>query len=213
MVKWAAAWQNQQSGMWHRLAMTCDCGITLHSFHYFKTKLLSTGFCLSFYFELFIWLGRKPWIRNLQRVLQSKTTTLIQHQEEGPTIEKLQHFTHRQTNSQATISILSLSGLTTMQNKTKRNRLMTKPTKWHVRPAKTQISLGIRPVWSESSLCAQWMTTKTDQTGRMPRLIWVFAGRIPTLLVLSWGGSTNTTHKTQTIRIVKHKHLLELDQY
>ena len=23
---------------------------------------------------------------------------------------------------------------------------MTKPTKWHVRPAKTQISLGIRPV-------------------------------------------------------------------
>ena len=29
---------------------------------------------------------------------------------------------------------------------------MTKPTKCHVRPAKTQISLGIRPVWSESSL-------------------------------------------------------------
>ena len=33
---------------------------------------------------------------------------------------------------------------------------MTKPTKWGVRPAKTQISLGIRPVWSESSLCALW---------------------------------------------------------
>ena len=31
---------------------------------------------------------------------------------------------------------------------------MTKPTKWSVRPAKTQISLGIRPVWSESSLSA-----------------------------------------------------------
>ena len=31
---------------------------------------------------------------------------------------------------------------------------MTKPTKWHVRPAKPQISLGIRPVWSESSLSA-----------------------------------------------------------
>ena len=29
---------------------------------------------------------------------------------------------------------------------------MTKPTKWHVCPVKTQISLGIRPVWSESSL-------------------------------------------------------------
>ena len=26
------------------------------------------------------------------------------------------------------------------------SRRMTKPTKWHVRPAKTQISLGIRPV-------------------------------------------------------------------
>ena len=34
------------------------------------------------------------------------------------------------------------------------SRLMTKPTKWHVRPAKTQISLGIPPVWSESSLSA-----------------------------------------------------------
>ena len=33
-------------------------------------------------------------------------------------------------------------------------RLVTKPTKWHVRPAKTQISLGIRPVRSESSLSA-----------------------------------------------------------
>ena len=36
------------------------------------------------------------------------------------------------------------------------SRIITKPTKWSVRPAKTQISLGICPVWSESSLCAQW---------------------------------------------------------
>ena len=35
------------------------------------------------------------------------------------------------------------------------SRRMTKPTKWHVRPAKTQISLGICPVWKESSLCAK----------------------------------------------------------
>ena len=64
---------------------------------------------------------------------------------------------------------------------------MTKPTKWHVRPAKTQISLVIRPVWSESSLCAQLVakdqsflhadSEDSDQTGRMPKLIWVFAGR------------------------------------
>ena len=67
------------------------------------------------------------------------------------------------------------------------SRLMSKPTKWHVRPAKTQISLGIRPVWSESSLSAwrklgslatHWAHSEdSDQTGRMPRLIWVFAGR------------------------------------
>ena len=55
-----------------------------------------------------------------------------------------------------------------------------------VRPAKTQISLGIRPVSSESSLCAQWVakgqrflhadSEDSDQTGWMPRLIRVFAG-------------------------------------
>ena len=64
--------------------------------------------------------------------------------------------------------------------------LMIKPTKWHVHPAKTQISLGIRPVQSESllsawrklgSLATHWVHSEdSDQTGRMPRLIWVFAG-------------------------------------
>ena len=34
------------------------------------------------------------------------------------------------------------------------SRCVTKPTKWPVRPAKTQISLSIFPVWSESSLSA-----------------------------------------------------------
>ena len=34
------------------------------------------------------------------------------------------------------------------------SRLMTKPTKWNVRPTKSQISLRIRPAWSESSLSA-----------------------------------------------------------
>ena len=79
------------------------------------------------------------------------------------------------------------------------SRLMTKSTKWHVRPAKTQISLGIHPVWLESllsawrklgSLATHWAHSEgSDQTGRMPRLIWVFAGRIVILLVLSWDGS------------------------
>ena len=50
-----------------------------------------------------------------------------------------------------------------------------------------QNSLGIRPVWSESSLCGLWVAKDrrylhadsegSDQTGRMPRLIRVLAGR------------------------------------
>ena len=46
-----------------------------------------------------------------------------------------------------------------------------------VRPAKTQNSLGTRPVWSESSLCTQWVakdpsflrvdSEDSDQTGRI----------------------------------------------
>ena len=32
-----------------------------------------------------------------------------------------------------------------------------KTNKVTVRPAKTQMSLGIRPIWSESSLCAEWV--------------------------------------------------------
>ena len=65
-----------------------------------------------------------------------------------------------------------------------------------VLPAKTQISLDIRPVWSESSLSAwrklgslatHWADSEgSDQTGWMPRLIWVFAGRTAALLVLSY---------------------------
>ena len=62
-----------------------------------------------------------------------------------------------------------------------------KTNKMSVRPAKTQISLGIRPVWSASSLCAQRVAKNpsflhadsedSDQLGRIPRLIWVFAVR------------------------------------
>ena len=35
----------------------------------------------------------------------------------------------------------------------------------------------------------------SDQTGRMPRLIGVFAGRTSTLLVLSWAGSNNNADR------------------
>ena len=69
------------------------------------------------------------------------------------------------------------------------------PNKMSVHPMKTQISLGIRPVWSASLLFAQWVakdqsflhvdSEDSDQTGRMPRLIGVFAGRTLSLLLLS----------------------------
>ena len=62
-----------------------------------------------------------------------------------------------------------------------------KTNKMSVRPVKTQISLSISPVWSESSLSTwrklgslaiHWVRSKdSDQTGQMPRLIWDFAGR------------------------------------
>ena len=40
------------------------------------------------------------------------------------------------------------------------------------------------------SLATHWAQSEdSEQTGQMPRLIWAFAGRTATLLVLSWGGS------------------------
>ena len=89
----------------------------------------------------------------------------------------------------------SISGMEPLHDKT---------NKMTVCPAKTQISLGLCPVWSESSLGAQWVdpsflhadSEDSDQTGRMPRLIWVFAGRTVILLVLSCGGSiVPTSHE------------------
>ena len=76
-----------------------------------------------------------------------------------------------------------------------------------------QISLGIRPVWSESSLSAwrklrslatNWAHSKdSDQSGRMPRLIWVFAGRTVILFVLSWGGSIIASEAHLLMRLIK----------
>ena len=65
-----------------------------------------------------------------------------------------------------------------------------------VRPVKIQSSLGIPPVWSESLLCAQWVAKNpsflhtdskdSDQTGQMPRLIWVFTRRHFVGFVTRW---------------------------
>ena len=74
------------------------------------------------------------------------------------------------------------------------NHDMTKPAKWVCAQQR------LRSAWAsvqsdQSSLCAQWVgflhadREDSDQTGRMPRLIWVFTGRTLTLLVLSCRGS------------------------
>ena len=74
------------------------------------------------------------------------------------------------------------------------------------------LSSGIRPVWSESSLSAwrklgslatHWAPSEdSDQTGRMPRLSWVFAGRTVILLVLSRGGSTYFTDSASYVFLI-----------
>ena len=91
-----------------------------------------------------------------------------------------------------------------------------KTNKVTMRPAKTQISLGIRPVWSESSLCAQWVakdpsflhadSEDSDQTGLMPRLIWVIAGRTHILLVLSCRGSISVPLSSSCHQIKERQH-------
>ena len=79
-----------------------------------------------------------------------------------------------------------------------------KTNKMTVHPANTQISLGICPVWSESSLCTQWVakdpsvlqvdSKDSDQTGWMPRLIFLrwthshFVGFVMSLLNYVWTG-------------------------
>ena len=67
------------------------------------------------------------------------------------------------------------------------SRYPAKGTSWHVRPLKTQISLRIRAVRSESSMWAQWRAKgptsfqvenwDSDQTVWMRRLIWIAAVR------------------------------------
>ena len=74
-----------------------------------------------------------------------------------------------------------------------------KTNKITVRPAKTQISLGIRPVWSETSLCAQWVVRTQAFFMRTAKTL-IGLGGCPgwsesslsthtILLVLTWGGS------------------------
>ena len=60
-----------------------------------------------------------------------------------------------------------------------------KTYKMTVRPAKTQISLGIFPVWSDSSLCALRVAKAPSFLHATESTL----GAHAILLVLSWGGS------------------------
>ena len=84
---------------------------------------------------------------------------------------------------------------------------MTKPSKW--------LCAQRRPVWASAqsdqsslsawrnlgSLATHWAHREdSDQTGQMPRLIWVFAGHTVILLVLSCRGSYGHMVYTHMVR-------------
>ena len=95
-----------------------------------------------------------------------------------------------------------------------KSRCTTKLTKRYVRPAKTQISLGIRPVRSEPSLCAlkiakdpRFLHADSDdsyQTGRMLRLTclrwahrsfcWFVVLRLISIVTMSNGYRQRSSH-------------------
>ena len=84
------------------------------------------------------------------------------------------------------------------------SRLMTKPTKWLVRSAKTQISLNINPVWSETSLSAwrklwslatHWAQSKDWSDWADAQVNLSSLGVHAILSILSWGGSNEMRYE------------------
>ena len=65
--------------------------------------------------------------------------------------------------------------------------------------ALAQLDKSLHCLHQESfgQIATQWAHSEdSDQTGQMPRPIWVFAGHTVILLVLSWGGSYFFAHRT-----------------
>ena len=69
------------------------------------------------------------------------------------------------------------------------SRIRTKPTKWLCAQRSSDQRLRCALNGWPRTQAFFMQTVKTDQTGRMPRLIWVFAGHTLILLVLSQGSS------------------------
>ena len=57
------------------------------------------------------------------------------------------------------------------------NRSTTKPTKWLVRPAQAQISLGICPVWAVLIARLKKLNVQRTAKNLIKQQIWVFAER------------------------------------
>ena len=67
---------------------------------------------------------------------------------------------------------------------TKMSQCMTKSTKWNVHPAKTQISLGIHPVWSVFAVSMKKAWVLSDQLRALQTLIRL--GRCPDWSEFCW---------------------------
>ena len=80
-----------------------------------------------------------------------------------------------------------------------------KTNKVAVHPAKTQISLGIRPVWSESSLCAQWAWGSTIKVSiELPVATRHRHDMTEKLLKATLNPNTHTHTHTQKKKSVQH---------
>ena len=125
-----------------------------------------------------------------------------------------------------TTRVTAIALLVLRTGELKMSHRMSKPIKWPVRQAKTQISLGICPVWSESSLYAEWVAKDqsfihanrkkdSDQTGHMPRLISVFSGLTGhfvgfVMLRFTWNKQDNPITENRPVQRVRHKSSLYL---
>ena len=86
------------------------------------------------------------------------------------------------------------------------NRSMTKPTKWHVRQAKTQISLAICPVWSvfavrmkeawvlsyplsaQRRLWSDWVDAQADLSLHWAQSFCWFCHKVAHMLIINFHG-------------------------
>ena len=103
------------------------------------------------------------------------TNERMDEQTIGRTERRKLYTTRHKCQGYKTMRVMMINRFTVLEPRHDKTNKVT------VRPEKTQISLGIRPVWSESSLCAKWVakdpsffhadSEDSDQTGQMPRLI------------------------------------------